>query len=103
MIRMLRMMELTVGELLRSGRRGRRAGVAGRGRANLLRGFAAEARPRPATLARRPRRPLRGSSPTVSSVSSVILIILIILFILLIILFASVSYTHLTLPTILRV
>ena len=73
---MIRMMELTVGELPWSGRRGRRAGVAGRGRANLLRGFAADARPRPATPARRPRRPLRGSSPTVSSIILIILIIL---------------------------
>ena len=45
------MMELTVGELPWSGRRGRRAGVAGRGRANLLRGVAADARPRPQTQA----------------------------------------------------
>ena len=79
MIWMIRMMELTVRELLWSGQRGRhgrRAGVAGRGRANLLRGFAADPRPRPATPTRRPRRPLRRSSPTVSSVILIILIIL---------------------------
>ena len=82
MIRMIRMMELTVGELPWSGRRGwrgRRAGVAGRGRANLLRWFAAEARPRPATPARRPRWPLHMSSPIVSSIILIILIMLIIL------------------------
>ena len=76
---MIRMMELTVGELPwsgRRGRRGRRAGVVGRGRANLLRGFAAEARTRPATPTRRPRRPLYGSSPTVRSIILIILIIL---------------------------
>ena len=76
------MMELTVGELPWSGRRGwhgRRAGGAGRGQVNLLRGFAAEARPRRATPARRlrrPRRPLHGSSPTVSPIILIILIIL---------------------------
>ena len=62
MIRMIRMMELTVGELPwsgRRGRRGRRAGVAGQGCVNLLKGFAAEARPRRATPARRPPRPRR--------------------------------------------
>ena len=77
------MMELTVGELTRSGRRGRRAGIAGRGRANLLRGFAAEARPRPATPARRPCRtrwPLHASSPTVSSIILIILWIILFAF-----------------------
>ena len=70
------MMELTVGELPWSGRRGWRAGVAGRGCANLLRGSAAEARPRPAPPARRPRRPLHGSFPTVSFILLIVLIIL---------------------------
>ena len=71
---MMRMMELTVGELTWSGRRARRAGVAGRGRATLLKGSAAEAGP--ATPARRACRPLLVSSPTVSFIILIVLIFL---------------------------
>ena len=70
------MTELTVGELMWSGRRGRRAGVAGRGRASAANPLNKLARPHPATPARRRSRPLHGGSPTVSSIIQIIQIIL---------------------------